>query len=47
MLDIAHKLIENIEPAIAAFKTPAHTSFLHALVAVHHHLWILLTKQFI
>jgi hypothetical protein len=47
MLDIAHKLIENIEPTIAAFKSPTHTSFLHALVAVDHHLWILFTQQLI
>jgi hypothetical protein len=47
MLDIAHELIQNIEPTIATFKSPTHTSFFHVLVSVDHHLWIFLTQQLI
>jgi hypothetical protein len=47
MLDIAHQLIQDIEPTFATFKSPTHTSFLHAFVAVHHHLRIPLAQQFV
>jgi hypothetical protein len=47
VLNIAHKLIQNIEPAIATFKAPTHTSFFHVLVTVDHHFWIPLAQQLI
>jgi hypothetical protein len=47
MLNTRHELIQDIEPAISTFESPTHASFLHGLVAVDHHLWILLAQQFI
>jgi hypothetical protein len=47
MLNITHELIQDVEPTIAALEPPTHTGFGHGQIAIHHHLWILLTQQLV